>query len=409
MANDWSTRLGRWVEAGLVDRGTAEAIHRWESLNGSPLAGSGGARLRAPVALVLALGAALLAEALLLFVSAHWSGMGPSSRFALLLAVLLGCHGAGALAASRFAALATALHGLGTVALGGGLYLAGQTFHLDALWPEALLLWALGAGCGWLLLGQWPQLALLALLAPAWLLAAWLRLCDQVRSSSSGLGEGPALIPAAGLVLLSLTYFSAPRGPHCPGGTGRRVLLWIGGLALAPAAVLWALMPSLTAGSPPLPPSLAACGWAAALGAPLILAWALGQRRLAVVGVAAAWLLAGLGLGRWAQGATEALTAAGSAAGSGAGSGAAIAQAMLHLWWLLGGLLLGLWGSGSGRAERVNFGAATMALTILVYYFSSVFSQLDRAVGLMGLGLLFLAGGWGLERLRRRLLAAPRR
>jgi len=402
MANDWSTRLGRWVEAGLVDPGTAEAIHRWEALNGPPLAASGSARLRTPVTLALALGAALLAAALLLFVSAHWSGLGPSSRFGLLLAVVLGCHGAGALAASRFAVLATALHGLGTVALGGGLYLAGQTFHLDALWPEGLLLWALGAGCGWLLLGQWPQLALLALLAPAWLLAAWLRLCDQVRASNSILGEGPALIPAAGLVLLSLTYLSAPHGPPSRGSTGRRVLLWIGGLALAPAALVWALMPSLTAGAPALPPSLSACGWAVALGAPLILAWALGQRRLLVVGVAAAWLLAGLGLGRWAQtlSVPEALAAAGPAA--------AVGQALVHLWWLLGGLLLALWGSSSGRAERVNFGAATMALTLLVYYFSSVFSQLDRAVGLLGLGLLFLAGGWGLERLRRRLLAAPR-
>lgn len=117
-----------------------------------------------------------------------------------------------------------------------------------------MLLWALGAGCGWLLLGQWPQLAILALLAPAWLLAAWLRLCDQVRASNSILGEGPALIPAAGLVLLSLTYLSAPTAP-IRGSTGRRVLLWIGGLALAPAALVWALMPSLTAGAPALPPA----------------------------------------------------------------------------------------------------------------------------------------------------------
>ena len=174
MANDWTTRLGRWVDVGLVDPSTAEAIHRWEALNGPPLAGMGSARLRTPVALALVLGAGLLAAGLLLFVSAHWAGLGPSSRFALLLAVVLGCHGAGALAAARFAALAPALHGVGTVALGGGLYLAGQTFHLDALWPEGLLLWALGAGFGWLLLGQWPQLALLALLAPGWLLAAWL-------------------------------------------------------------------------------------------------------------------------------------------------------------------------------------------------------------------------------------------
>ena len=403
MANDWSYRLGKWVEAGLVDPSTADAIHRWEALHGRPMAQPGGARLGTAVSYVMALGGLLLAAGLLLFVSAHWQGLAPNGRLTLLLALLLAFHGGGALAASRFPVLATTLHGLGTVALGGGLYLAGETFHLETLWSEGLLLWALGAGLGWLLLRQWPQLALLALLAPAWLLAAWLRLCDQVRASNSGLGDGPALVPAAGLLLLSLTYFSAPLGPHGVGAQGRRVLLWIGGLALVPAALLWALMPSLTRGAPPLPPSLAICGWSVVLGAPLILAWALGGHRLAVVGMAAGWMLSGLGLARWATalGGPEALAAAGPAA--------AVGQGLVHLWWLLGGLMLALWGSSSGRAERVNFGAATMALTVLGYYFNSVFAQLDRAVGLLGLGLLFLVGGWGLERLRRRLLAAPRR
>jgi uncharacterized membrane protein len=402
MANDWSSRLGKWVEAGLVDPSTAEAIHRWESLHGPPPAGAGGARLGTAVAFVLALGGLLLAAGLLLFVAAHWQGLAPGHRLGLLLALVLAFHGGGALAATAFPPLATTLHGLGTVALGGGLYLAGQTFHLEALWPEGLLLWALGAGFGWLLLRQWPQLALWALLAPAWLLAAWLRFCDQVRASDSSLGDGPALVPAVGLLLLSLTYFSAPRGPHTMGGAGRRVLLWIGGLALAPAALLWVLVPSLTSGAPPLPPGLALCGWSVALGAPLILAWAMGGHRLAVVGLAAGWMLAGLGLVRWVQ------TLSGPEALAAAGPSAAVGQALLHLWWLLGGLMLALWGSSSGRPERVNFGAATIAITVLTYYFTSVFSQLDRAVGLLGLGLLFLAGGWGLERLRRRLLAAPR-
>jgi uncharacterized membrane protein len=399
MANDWSSRLGKWVDAGLVDPDTAQAIHRWEALNGPPLAATGGARLGGAVSFALALGGLLLAAGLLLFVAAHWQGLAPSSRLGLLLALVLTFHGGGALASASFPALAATLHGIGTVALGGGLYLAGQTFHLEALWPEGLLLWALGAGLGWLLLHQWPQIALLALMAPAWLLAAWVR---WVRDSNSSLGNGPALVPAAGLLLLSLVYFSAPRGPHTMGGPGRRVLLWIGGLGLVPAALLWALMPSLTSETPALPPSLAVCGWSVALGAPLILAWAMGGHRLAVVGMAAGWMLSGLGLARWAQ------TLSGSEVLTAAGPAAAVGQGLVHLWWLLGGLMLALWGSSSGRAERVNFGAATMAITVLVYYFSSVFSQLDRAVGLLGLGLLFLAGGWALERLRRRLLAAPR-
>ena len=198
MANDWRSRLGRWVAAGLVDLGTAEAIEQWEAEHGPPLAQPGSVRLGTAVSLALALGGLLLAAGLLLFVAAHWQGLAPSSRLVLLLSLLLAFHGGGALAASSFPALATTLHGIGTVALGGGLYLAAQTFHLEALWPEGMLLWALGAGCGWLLLRQWPQLALLALLAPAWLLAAWQRVCEQVRANSSGLGDGPAVISAAG-------------------------------------------------------------------------------------------------------------------------------------------------------------------------------------------------------------------
>jgi hypothetical protein len=40
-----------------------------------------------------------------------------------------------------------------------------------------------------------------------------------------------------------------------------------------------------------------------------------------------------------------------------------------------------------------------------VFYFSSVMDRLGRAASLVGLGLLFLGGGWVLERARRRLVA----
>jgi len=41
-------------------------------------------------------------------------------------------------------------------ALGGGIFLSGQIFHLQEHWPGGLLLWAAGAWVGWWLLGQWP-------------------------------------------------------------------------------------------------------------------------------------------------------------------------------------------------------------------------------------------------------------
>ena len=53
-------------------------------------------------------------------------------------------------------------------------------------------------------------------------------------------------------------------------------------------------------------------------------------------------------------------------------------------------------------------GAALFAATVVAFYFSEVMDKLGRSASLIGLGLLFLAGGWALERLRRRLVLQAR-
>ena len=58
----------------------------------------------------------------------------------------------------RFRALGISLHAIGTVALGGGIYLAGQIFNLQEHWPGGILLWAIGAVLSWLVLRDWLQL-----------------------------------------------------------------------------------------------------------------------------------------------------------------------------------------------------------------------------------------------------------
>jgi hypothetical protein len=42
---------------------------------------------------------------------------------------------------------------------------------------------------------------------------------------------------------------------------------------------------------------------------------------------------------------------------------------------------------------------------VLGFYFSNVMDRLGRSASLVGLGLLLIAGGWGMERMRRRLVA----
>ncbi len=78
-------------------------------------------------------------------------------------------------------------------------------------------------------------------------------------------------------------------------------------------------------------------------------------------------------------------------------------------WNAIGGLLLVSWGVAEARAERINMGVAVVALTVLTFYFSEVMDKLGRSASLIGLGVLFLAGGWGMETMRRRLVATTRR
>jgi hypothetical protein len=45
------------------------------------------------------------------------------------------------------------------------------------------------------------------------------------------------------------------------------------------------------------------------------------------------------------------------------------------------------------------------AIAVAWFYFSNLFDKMGRSLGLIGLGVLFLAGGWALEKMRRGLLA----
>jgi peptidoglycan/LPS O-acetylase OafA/YrhL len=76
-----------------------------------------------------------------------------------------------------------------------------------------------------------------------------------------------------------------------------------------------------------------------------------------------------------------------------------------YFWAGLGAL--GLVGSGllERHRERINLGMAGFALTVVIFYFSNVMDKLGRSVSLIGLGVLFLFGGWALERTRRVLVA----
>ena len=59
-------------------------------------------------------------------------------------------------------------------------------------------------------------------------------------------------------------------------------------------------------------------------------------------------------------------------------------------------------------SERINLGMAAFALTIIFFFFSSVMDKLGRSASLIVLGVMFVAGGWQWEKLRRRLVTQVR-
>ncbi len=371
-------RLERWLAAGVVDTATAEKIRAFEG------AREGGAGRTLPVALALGFGGLMVAAGVLLFVAADWDQMSPALRTTAVLALVAVFHVGGAVAADRFEALATTLHALGTIALGAGIYLAGQIFNLNEHWPGGVLLWTVGAWAGWWLRRDWPQLALAAVLTPAWLTAEW---------SALDISNGWRIAaPEAGWFLLALAYVTVDR--RWLTGAKERTLFWLGAIMLPVCSLELAgtvlarisregwqrSMPQPGAWIAPASGTTVAMAWTLAIVLPLLLAVVLRRRAAWVNGTAAIWAVALVNLPVLHN------------------------RVWVYPWLAVGCVGLALWGLRERRAALVNFAAAGFALTVMAFYFETVMSKMGRSASLMGLGLLFLVGGYLLERVRRRMV-----
>jgi uncharacterized membrane protein len=366
MSESWDSSLNRWMAAGVVDAATVARIRNFEASREEPK------QLRWPILIAISFGALMLAAGVLLFVSAHWDELSPSGRFSLVLAMVGLFHVAGAVLSERFPALSIALHGIGTASLGAGIYLAAQIFNLQEHWPGGIMLWALGAWIGWALLRDWVQAAFAALLTPAWLACEWIDATARM--------NGGEQIAAQGLLILALVYLTATTVNHRE--PLRRVLAWIGGIALIPLAI--AAVPETWWGFyGHIPSRLQFFGRGLGLILPLLLAYWLRRREAWINVVAAAWvmLLAFI---------------------------APDAKLAPYIWAALGSLGLIGWGLHEARRERINLGVVGFGMTVLFFYFSNVMDKLGRSASLIGLGLLFLVFAWGLERARRGLVAKVR-
>ncbi|MFZ1084536.1 MAG: DUF2157 domain-containing protein [Terracidiphilus sp.] len=437
---DFERHLTRWQSAGLLDEESASRIRAFESKEKKP------AGLRWQVIVVLILGAILLACGVALFVSAHWDKIGPLARLALVLAMVSLFHLGGAWARERFKGLSTALHAVGTLSTGAAIALVGQIFNIEEHWPAAILMWAVAALFGWMLLHDEAQQTLTLLLFPAWMLSEFSYYAE------GHIGEvvyiGRFLVVWA---VLYLTFFIGSSRKAVP------IILWItGAIAASVGTVLLIFGWEWRNGQTFLPLGLRTWGWVEIAAIPLL--FAAFKFRKSVLPVALAicfstalpfcqriwtdsyenynsghysyvrnepsliaylllvtfaifivwWgfhhlfhVLAGLGVAWFA------ITAIAFSSSHLLGdfSRVLIAQileagtAIFVIWW--GVRLASKW--------LVNIGIVGFALTVFWFYFSDIFDKLDRSLGLIGLGILFLAGGWALEKTRRNLIGGMKK
>lgn len=377
MAARWQHYLERWTGAGLIDDAAAERVRAYEREH------ERAEGLGWPVILVIGLGVLLLGAGILLFVAAHWDRLAPQERFGSVLALVGVFHVAGAILVRRSPILALGLHFVGTISLGAGIFLAGQIFHLQEHWPGGVMLWAVGAAVAWVVLRDWAQAALVALLVPVWLGGEW------VQATGSWIGHEKIL--AAGIVLLAISYLTALTPEN--DSSERHVLALIGGIALIPCTAVLVYTGSGARAGGNLPQNYWWFGWVMSVGWSLFLAWWLRRGAVWMNGVAAVWVV----LLSWAS--------AGFWSGAPGKTGSFADELLTYGLCALGALGLIAWGLKESRTERINLGVVGFALTIFVFYFSNVMDKLGRSASLIGLGLLFLLGGWILEKARRRLVA----
>jgi hypothetical protein len=372
--------ITRWQTAGLLDASTADAIRGFEASHAKP------ASRQWQVLLALILGGILLGAGVLLFVAAHWDAVSPIVRLALVLSMLVFFHGLALLTRGAFSGFATAMHALGTVSAGAAIALVGQIFNMNEHWPAAVLLWALCAAAGWYLLRDPFQQTLTLLLVPAWIASEFCFRVAPYAGSEVYLGRFFAVLGAVYLAAFLRARQRAVFG----------ILFGVGGLMLAVAVEL------LSEG---FRPSYGSNPWGF-----VPLSWRVGTlvliASIAVISIAWEWrssvpvalaIVVGYLL-PWAQGriSDEGFN----------GRTYTYTGPNVFAYVLVAAAAIGLvvWGVHIASKALVNYGTAAFALSVMWFYFSSVMDKLGRSLGLIGLGVLFLAGGWALEQTRRRLV-----
>jgi uncharacterized membrane protein len=187
------TDIARWLQAGLIDASTADALTRDVEANERKSLSFGS---------ILAMMAALLfGAAVLIFVAANWEAIPRLARVAALFAIIFAGYVGGAVLKTRdHAAIGEALWIVAAAAFGGSIALIGQMYHLSGDEASALTTWGAGTALAAVALRSNPLTVASVGIADAWL---FLRGFDYFRRT-----EFPHLFVVMAIVLFAISFWT---------------------------------------------------------------------------------------------------------------------------------------------------------------------------------------------------------
>ena len=389
------SEVSQWEADGLISGEQAAAILARYDV---PRAKVGSAIGNRTVSVIAIMGAALIGLGIIAFVAANWSEISTLAKLALMVVGTPVLYLAGWLLSYRFGfvRIGTAVILLGAMAFGASIHLVAQTYHVPVNHPN---------------------------LMPAWFLGV-IPLAYIARSQ--------ALV---GLSLVLLLVATAFRGQEWVPDILDDAMVWLTPAYLLLGALLFALgrLQSRFAYTRPFARIFDILGLLVVAAPIYILGyhtiweefrWAdrlsigvVSAEYWIVVGFAALAAAAVVAVGVWLDRAQRArpilweAVAVVAMAVVAAAMWVGLAVGAQWLWWvfnliLLAGVLAMIAaGYRWNRAWLINLAVIIFAIALLTRYFEFGFGLLGQSVAFIVAGVILLAGGFGLELLRRRLVS----
>ena len=355
------------------------------------------------ISVIAVMGVSLIGLGIIAFIASNWSELAKPARLALLIGGALAIYAVGGALRYRwdYARTGTAVILLGAIAYGAALHLIAQIYHIPVYHPNLMPAWFAGV----IPLAYIVRSQSILTLALALLLAS-VGFRAQVWGAGGNFGNyGLFLMMVSAYLTLGALLLALGRlqSRYAPTRAFARIFDLVGLLTVA--VVVYGLGFNVFSDDPayflvnefsPEYWTMIGVGWAAAIAATGYAVWSERGRHDAPA--------------RWEASAIAVIGLVTAAAFLG------FAYGVAWLWWafnlvMLAGIIVMIAaGYRWRRAWLINLAAALFAVALLTRYFEwgIQWGLLNQSLAFIVTGVVLLAGGFGLEFLRRRMVRGIR-